>query len=332
MKRILIVLISGLFLSLTLVGCGPSAGYQSALVQVNKGEAVPPVGGNEKPEPTECEAPQTMYQLDTKMLAFEITSQNQFKFGFDIAKGWFEFFKTNFKAITGRLNLEMTLVDALDPNKEIAHGKGESKMSKREFSFNFGIKEFGISFEHFSKTPVAKLTEKGLGQGLGQLKKNFDGKAEEWSAVVRGVVNNSNDVIVSAGTTSNLKRGDVLAFYNIKHEWIGVPCQSDYLFRRRTTDEPIAYGEVIDILNHAAQVRLDSSEGLVEFGAKAVVHELTDSKRRLFQPLMIASVEGGELKIDDEDESQVDITPYLEMQISRMAASKGFVIHKKAKN
>lgn len=343
MRRTLLNVITILGVLALASGCADTS-FQSALEKVNQGKLVEPpdagggdtgggdTGGGDKPDPVPaCEVPATHYQLKAQVVSLEITSKNRGSFGFDVLKGWFKFFKTKFSAIKGRLDLAVDIVDSVSPETIIANGQGISKMSKREFSFEFGIKDYGINYEHFSKTPLAKLTKLGLRNALADMHKKFVNTSEEWSSIVRYVEHkdSGSKVIIAAGTSSNLKIGDRLSFYNIEHRWVGEPCESEHLFAQRTTKRPLATGVVIQLDNHAAAIELDSrNEGSREItlGAEAVVEQLTDTNRNLYRPLEIVSVEGGEWKVENED--PVDFTPYLITQINAEAAKFDFVIQR----
>ena len=332
----LMTVITFLFLG---VGCSEGA-FQTPLEIVDQGKLVEPPddGGDDEssdddvgklPVPV-CEVPPTKYQLKAEVVSLEIVSKNSGSFGFDMFK-WFKFFKTKFNAVRGRLDVNMDIVDSVEPGTVISHGQGVSQMNKREFSFELGIKEFGFSYNHFSKTPLAKLTKLGLRDAMSDLHGRFQNTSEEWSSVVRYVkhADQGTEVVVAAGTSSNLKLGDKLAFYNLEHLWSGEPCESKLRFSRRTTKFPLGFGEVVQLENNAALVRLDRrSEGAnrITLGAEAVVKKLTDENRDLYLPLEITSVKGGEWKVDDGD--VVDFTPYLSKQINAEAAKFGFVIQR----
>ena len=313
-----------LLVLLTSVGCSQNSFQSSALDNVNKSLNTP---GTIK----SCEAPVSKYKLNTEIVALRVTSRNRVTFGFDIAKGLFDFFKISFKAISGEFSLVMDIRDSLDEKRQLAHGRGASKMSKREFRFNFGFKEFGVGFENFSeRTPLAELTRRSLEKALNDITEDFKEKAEPWSTSVQDVIENAeyNEVIISAGKGSNLKKGDVLAFYNTEQRWSGIPCESDYIFTRRTSKEPIAYGTVLLIRNSAAQLELKMVEGVkesIKIGAEGVVHQLNEEGRELRQAITISNIRDFDLDFDNE---KINLSPHLIKQISGIAADKGFVIYR----
>ncbi len=310
------------------LGCSEGA-FQTPLDLVDQGKLVEPPGGGDDFH-TLCEVPPTLYQLEAEVVSLEIVSKNSGSFGFEMFK-WFKFFKTKFNAVRGRLDVNMSIVDSMAPDTVISYGQGVSQLDKREFSFELGIKEFGWSYSHFSKTPLAQLTKLGLRDALSNLHRRFVKSSEEWSSVVRYVSHkgSGSEVIVAAGASSNLKLGDRLAFYNIEHHWAGKPCESKYQFARRTTKTPLAVGEVVQLKNNAVLVHLDprsEGAGFIKLGAEAVVDALTEEGRKLFLPLEIHAVKGGEWRVDDGE--TVDFTPYFSKQISAEAAQFGFVIQR----
>lgn len=330
-----------MLLVFSLIGCGDE--FRTAPIDlVDQGKtALPPKGGVGDRDDDDsadgdqdinvCEAPRTMYELDTKMLAFEITSKNNLTFGFNLGR-WLRFFKTRISVVSGRLDLVMDIKDAIDPDKRLANGEGSAKMSKREFSFELGIQNIGIDFGHYSRTPIAKLTEKGLRSALGKLRRRLNNTSEEWTSVVQYVERNDSkdEVIISAGSASNLKLGDELAFYNVVHKWSGKPCESDYLMAKRTTGEPLTVGKVTQLRNHSALIELDSEfekNHLIRIGSEAVVFNLANENRKLYQPLQIDKIVGGVLSVDDG--SEVDITPFLQKQIGNLSAQYNFVVFDK---
>jgi len=280
-----------------------------------------------------CEIPKSKYQINTDIVSLKIKSTNNIIFGFDALKGWFKFFKASFKTKSGELRLEMNINDSINETKMLAHGSGAAEMSKREFSFEFGVDGFGLGFERFSETPLGELTYRGLDNALSDLKDDLLSKTVPWSTVVQAVIEEPDhtEVIISSGIASNLRVGDSLAFYNIEQAWSGEPCNSKFLMSRRTSQEPIAIGTVLYVANHATQVKIQvvgDAADKIAVGAEGVVHLLSEDDqsedRELRQAITISNIASAELKFENET---IDISPFLVKQIRGIAADKGFVIY-----
>jgi len=281
-----------------------------------------------------CEAPNSKYNLNTDIVSLQIESKNNINFGFDLL-GIIRLFKTSFITKKGIFNLEMSVTDSLNEAKLLATGSGSSVMRQNEFSFSFNIDQFGISFENFSQTPLAELTKRGLSSTLDDLKSDFDQNTESWSSVVKAVIEDElyTDIIVASGKASNLKVGDLLSFYNVEHIWSGKPCESEYIFSRRLSEEPSAIGEVILTRNHAAQIRVrsksDEASSTVNVGDEVKSYSLLDETRPLKQSITISKIERSILEFENKN---FDLTPYLIKQIKSLAADRGFVVYDSEKD
>ena len=278
-----------------------------------------------------CEAPVSKYQLNTEIVSLEIESRRRGLFGF--AKNLLRAFGLNFDIKRQSLRLEMNINDSINNNKFLAHGSGSALKKDSNFDFRFDFGQLSGGFTSFSSTPLAELTSEGLNSTLNDLVIDFQNNSEEWSTTVNDVIemeNSSTEILINSGAASNLKPGDVLAFYNRIHRWDGTPCNSNYRGAIRTSREPIAFGTVSVVKNHTAQLSIEAAEGTVEkieLGAEGIVHKLNNGRNRrsLRQSIRINTIKNSNLEF--EESKRLDIAAYMKRQIRGLAADKGFVIY-----
>jgi hypothetical protein len=221
--------------------------------------------------------------------------------------------------------LNMGLFDPLKPEHELMNVLGKSRLWGLDFKFDIGYQQIGIDFHHYSKTPLAKLSAKGLEDSLENLTEEIKTLQDAWSTNVVALPND-RQLVVPVGSFTGLKVGDQFAIYNTEHVWAGEPCASEHLIARKTTAEPLTIGQVTQVQNNAALLNINYTDSTpILSGALVEVHKLTDAKRKLFRSLKINQVAGAELQF--ENNQRVDIGPYLNDQIRAVAAKYGFTIY-----
>lgn len=302
----------------TLVGCDHGFDSRSMLNQVNAG-----IIGKTDERPT-CEIQASEYALSTKAVAFELESDTGLSMGWDLISGFLRAIEFSFRLKTARLSLAMSLYDPLAPNRELLGVLGKSRLWGLNFKFDLGFNQIGAGFSHYSQTPLAKLSEKALSDGLDNLTETMSDLQDPWSTMVVAIPN-SSQVVIPVGTFAGLKVGDQFAIFNVEHVWQGEPCQSVHLFTRKTTDQAVALGEVIQVENRAALLGVTMSgpgKTDIENGAQVEIHRLKDTKRVLKRSLRIDKVIGAKLQF--ENSQVIDIGPYLADQIRAVAHEYGF--------
>lgn len=320
--KLLKVLFAGLAIS-GLVGCG---GFEasSPLLDVNEGK----LGKGDRPA---CEIQGAEYALDTKMVGFEIESSNGVNLGFNLLQSFFRVFNVNFKMKTGRMSMAMSLYDPIKPQYELFSVLGSGKMRETEFGFDFNFYQVGVGFEHYSKTPIAKLAERSLTDTFTNLTKKVTQLQDKWSTDVVARVS-VDEVVVPVGGFTGIKIGDQFAIYNVEHVWRGEPCMSEHLMARKTTPYPVAVAQVTQLENNAALLTViqrddySQANGLdIELGAMVEVHKLVGEKRAaLYRSLEIRSIVGA--KMSFENDLSLDMTPHLTDQIRAIARNHGFSV------
>lgn len=191
------------------------------------------------------------------VLSYELTSGNKYTFGFNqngphagVGIG------LQFSVKMKQLMLQMY---GLDSAKDLYSGKtrliasplinqqGKDTDGNVKIDYN----QISAGYGWFKNTPLAKLSEGALQQGVTSIKKEMDKRT--WTTKVLDLKpfdDSSNPlgdvgVVIKGGTDVNLKKGDQLAFYNEKTMWKDKPCESDYYGFARFVKDPFAYGEVI---------------------------------------------------------------------------------------
>lgn len=319
--KILVCLVA----SLSLVACGGQFKTAQILQDVNSGK-LGKTGGRPA-----CEIQAAEYALDTKMISFEMESSTGLSMGFNLLNSFLKLFQVSFKTKSGRLSLEMSLYDPMKPQVELMNVLGDSVMRGNEFSFDLSYQQIGVGFSHYSQTPIAKLSKKGLENALGNLTAKINQLQDPWSTEVVALPSD-NEAVVPVGSFTGLKLGDQFAIYNVDHIWEGEPCKSEHLFVKKTTPYPVAIAEVTQIENNAALLTVierdqyaQISNMKIENGSFVEIHKLTEPERKLFRSLEIRSVIGAEMQF--ENSQKIDLTPHLTSQIRSIAHSHGFVIY-----
>jgi hypothetical protein len=308
----------------SLVGCSGKFGTPDLLSEVDEGRFPKPFT---RPA---CEIQPAEYAINTDVVAFELETDNGFSMGWDLVSGFARAIQASFTLKTARLNLSMSLYDPIRPNYELTSVFGKSRLWNINFKFDLGIQQIGVGFNHYSQTPFSQLTQEGLAAALKNLTGRMAEMQDPWSTEVVAVPN-LTQVILPVGSFTGLKLGDQFSIYNVEHVWEGVPCHSEHLLTRKTTTEPIATGEVIQLENSAALLdlvgRADVPGGKfvpVEPGAMVEVYDLKGN-HRLYRTLQIGKIGGAVLQFDNS--TSVNIGPYLAKQLHVVASRHGFIIY-----
>jgi hypothetical protein len=210
------------------------------------------------------------------VLSFELTSGNNISIGFNqnqthtgVGLG------AQFSMRLKQLSLQMI---GLDSAKDLYSGKtrlvaaplvtqtGRETDGRIDLSFN----QIGLGFGWYRNTPLAKITEGALQQGVDGIKTEMN--KVPWTTKVLDLRTLDEDasplgdvgVVIKGGADVNIKVGDQLAFYNEKTIWKDKPCVSDFYGFARLVKDPFAYGEVIHADRYFSTVaiikRLDNSK------------------------------------------------------------------------
>lgn len=143
---------------------------------------------------------------------------------------------------------------------------------------------------------------------------------------------NDTQFVIPAGSFANIKKGDIFAIYNIRHQWEGMPCASRYLMGAETTPAPLVYARADQVENNASLLTMVCSDDhpcnaseKVEIGATVHISQLTDDKRTLARLMKINGVRGA--TIPYEQSKSVDISVYLNDIVNAVAADYNFLVY-----
>lgn len=260
---------------------------QQAIKDINEGRK--PQGLQDMPS---CEVAFEEYQLDGNVLSFEIDGKNGIKLGFSLGK-IFKYVGLGFKTEKGKMTMSMSLSESVQPTNHVAYVMGSAESSKKEFSFDLDIYGIGLGYDYFSQTPIAGLTAKTAQSALKNLEAELARNKVRWKSKVIHVDDGS--VAIPVGTVSGLRPGDWFNVYNVEYLWRGKPCESELIMAKRTTVEPIAEVQAIQVEYNASLLRIENmnSEEKIKLGAVVEVMKLggKDSKtRKLSIPVNIRSI------------------------------------------
>lgn len=319
------LLIASAVLTWFSLGCAKFSASQVALQEANFGKF------DKTESRPACEIQEAEYQLDTKMVGFEMNNSAGVRAGFNALTGFVNLLSVDFKAKSGSMELNMSLSSPIAPQYQLVDALGKGTFWSVGAGLDLGLNQVGGGFNFYHQTSLAKLAEKSLTDTFKNLDRELQPLQDEWSTQVVAIPT-SEDVIIPVGSFAGIKKGDLFAIYNVDNVWQGEPCQSKFLMARKNPAEPVAYGEVTDIVKNAAALRLLNDDAhprrfdaRILKGAKVEVFKLTDNKRTLYRNLQIRSVIGAELNYIDG--SKVDIGPKIRDQIDAIARRFGFMMY-----
>jgi len=232
-----------------------------------------PMGYDDSPQdPEVCLPDPATIKLSGEILGFDIESINGGHFGYSPGGAAAPVADVKVRVV----NSSMTGVfEATDNKEELLFGATQisSKQTKTYINADVSFKDFILGFEHFSQSPISKVTFKGIKMGVQNLAKETD--KYPWEGMVIAT-ENRRFVAINAGIDADLKKGDKFQIRNVKHQWKGTPCKSEYV-RGKPDREAIAVGVVSDVQPTYSWLEVTqyfNSEGMIEVGAKVTVDTL----------------------------------------------------------
>lgn len=263
-----------------------------------------------------CEVDFADYELDTRLLAFEITDRGNVGFGFNILNGFFRALGLRIKTERGVMLASMSMSQSLRPSESLAHVTGEGKSSKTEFNFELDALQLGLDIGYFRQTPLSRLTEKTLMSTLQNLKNEMNGVETAWSTRAVHLYPIEQQLIIPTGSVAGIRLGDRFKIFNVDHAWRGVPCESEHLFERKRTTEAIAIAEVTQLDKNASLLTLvdKRTDDPIEYGARVEIESLPlrnkeKGPRALARSVRFRSFHSEKLVVPGG--ANVDLTPYL---------------------
>jgi hypothetical protein len=314
----------GMVVSATLLGCAKLSPSQMALEQASLGGKIEQVSSR----PT-CEVQPTEYILDSKMIAFDVTTSGGLHAGFDLVSGFLKLLSLDFKASSGRMVIGMSLQDSISPKTELVNVMGSGRSVDFGAGVNIGFSQIGAGFSYDQKTPLTSLIESSLNDTFSALFYQVAARQQAWNTQVVAVPTR-NEAVIPIGTYGNVQLGDQFAIYNIQHVWSGVPCESEHLMTRKTTSKPAAIGTVTQVVNNAALLTLAwttdlATAQMLEQGARVEISKLPGRDRWLYRMIQIRNVGGAEIAY--ENAKKVDVSGSLRDHIKALARTYGFLVY-----
>ena len=312
-----------IILSIGLVGSVGCTGMESvmttetALDRVNRGKSI-----NDGNTP-QCLVEYEEFSLDVKLAAFEIYSKKGFEFGFSLS-GLLKLLGFSFKTEKGVMTLYMGLSESIDPTNWVSYVEGNATMNKKDFRFNIGIDQFSGGMSYFKQTPMSRLTGNAVKNGLYNLQQELDRKVVRWKTRVVFAEEDKQMLVLPVGAVSGLQAGDLFNIYNVNYIWKDQPCESELLIPQKTTTEPLAVVQAVQVENNATVVRIieKNFDEPIDMGAMVEVAQLAGENRQLYQPVSVRNVMAQPLPIAGIED--MDLTLFLDEQSRAFMDLYGF--------
>lgn len=277
----------------------------------------------------QCELDPVDFNLRTRVTSFELRSNTDVSFGFNLISGILKAIGAQFMLKHGDLDLAMKVTDPLDETVPLAVVEGKGSYNSGKASFKLDLAVVSLGFSHASQTPLVDLTRGGLESGFSNAIAKLATLHSEWQNKVTKVIDEDH-LVLSVGTVAGLRAGDRFNVYNIENIWQGEPCKSDLLISQKLSTNPLVVAEVIQVGVTAAVLRIVSrnSAERIEPGALVEIQELKKAnpkeQRALAKSVRIVSIESEPLVINNV---KVNIVDYMKNQLGPIITAKGFYLH-----
>ena len=268
-----------------------------------------------------CEVDFVDYELDNKLVAFEMTGKGNLSFGFNLLSGFFRAIGLSFSTESGQMIMSMHLDETLQKSNSLVDVMGFGKMSGSEFRLQLDAVQLGIDAGYYYRTPVSKLTERTLKDSLKNLSSDLQKIETTWTTKVVSILSD-NEVIVPTGSVAGLRLGDTFKVYNMEYLWKGKACASELLIARKASQEPIAELQIIQLEKNASVLAVVQrySDVKIEEGARLEVLNLVKANkkdvRQLKRSVRLRDISSGKIKIQNDKE--VDLSAYVNEQLQSL--------------
>ncbi len=265
-----------------------------------------------------CEVDFVDYELDAKLVAFEMTGKSNLSFGFNLLNGFFRAIGMSFNTESGQMIMSMHLDETLQTSNSVSDVMGYGKLTGTDFRLQLDAVQLGLDAGYYYRTPISKLTERTIKDSLKNLSKDLGKIETSWKTKIVSIVN-EEEYIIPTGSVAGLRLGDTLAVYNMEHVWRGQECQSELIISRKTSSQPVAEMEIVQLEKNAAVLRLVKRNlpDIIEEGARVEVLSLVKNgkkdKRILKSSVRLREISSGKLKIEANKET--DLSPYVNEQL-----------------
>lgn len=311
-------------------GCAPQKFFSNELNNGNQESSFEKVRAA-------CEVPEIDYQFETQVVEFDVTSKNEFHFGFSLIPGleWFNAFDAQFKLKSSTLTLSTSMAEYLKPMDPIGQATGDGKQKENFWGVDIDLSKIKFGGSSFISTPMFKVMTAALRNSVQNTVKILKDVESPWNTVVVSIPN-QDQFLIPAGKNAGIQVGDQFEIFNIQHEWAGAPCRSAYRMALPTTEKPIAIVEVKDardLTPNAARLRIVKKEldEKIEQGAYVYIHKLTNP-RTLRRSIFVQDIKPFKIswKSDGSSELQeLDVTPFLNTALGPVLRDFGLYIKPK---
>ncbi len=316
-----------LVLSIATFGCS-QAKYEAASDDANNDnqKSGDPVDYKGRPA---CEVHYWDQGIDLNLYSFEFLSSNGINLGFN-AGGLIKAIGLDVKIDKAKLFMNVSPSNVYEREKDFLSSASETDVSLG-VNINFG--QIGVGFEHYSKTPVAQLTRKGLMSSIEGLRGKVFAlpKYKEWSTrVLRTPVESRDKIVIQAGADAGITEGDQFEVYNITHKWFdkNLPCESRYMGYEYDDEKPVAIvraGKGVQSARQFATLTItDPRISNVEILPGAYVRQVPAAKgkklKALARSIKINSITSGNLILTNGQ--KIDLPGYMKKQISDVLQDK----------
>ncbi len=171
-------------------------------------------------------------KLSGNVYGFELTSSIDAHIGFGKAGPINSGIGIDAKFDSAQLDLDMRLDRMLNANSSVplAAVPVTSTQTKTSLGLSLPLGAIFGGLDVYFSTPVSQVTRKGLALGLAGLTTAMDANSgvSQWGEWFTRVMDYNNEVItIYAGSTANVKAGDLYDVYPEKCLWSGTPCASE---------------------------------------------------------------------------------------------------------
>jgi hypothetical protein len=190
------------------------------------------------------------------ILSLELVSQTGASFGL------MNLFEFGFEQARSELRLEMLAEHPLirggnytsSGRMVLATTSVRTYQRQQKFEGKLGLEKFSLGLSHYFASPLSKVTEEALTQGVQDLAKAWK-QGDEWWATVHKSCDKYIYINAGGQMDAGLKEGDIVAIYNTMYHWTGKPCESQLISENKHTSisgdtsrmAPLAYARVTSV-------------------------------------------------------------------------------------
>ncbi len=279
-----------------------------------------------------CSLSSVAYQLDMKMLGFEVMNQNQTSFGFNLLKGVFSGagFDANVSVQKATMTFHMDLYDSTHSSELLGAATEEVTANKNEMGGGLNFQFIKLNTTNYYQTKLSDLSLQALNKTLAGLKTQSSTSLPVWSSWVVKVAS-ADQVFIPVGTQSGLRVGDELNIYKTQLLWKNQPCSSELLFAQKEDVDPIAVGKVMQLDTQSGLLKVSFlKNGTLEVGDVVEVKKLAvvsgvTQPRQLLRPLKLRQADPAVIKFG-ADSQEIDLMMYAKEQIKSLVKTYGFYL------